>query len=83
MVYSGGALAQRNDEVLEGVNDMQLQYLVKDAASYVDATAVSDWSSVVAVSVRLEMLDTTRVGPAGEPIRRTLSHVIALRNRNA
>ncbi|MEF2242024.1 PilW family protein [Xanthomonas arboricola] len=83
MVYSGDALGQRNDEVLEGVNDMQLQYLTKGASSYVDATAISDWSSVVAVSVRLEMLDKTRVGPAGEPISRTLSHVIALRNRNA
>ncbi|WOB49787.1 PilW family protein [Xanthomonas hydrangeae] len=83
MVYSGSALAQRNDEVLEGVNNMQLQYLVKGQAAYVDASAVTDWSSVTAVSIRLEMLDPTRAGPGGETITRTLSHVIALRNRNA
>ncbi|MDV2451305.1 PilW family protein [Xanthomonas hortorum] len=83
MVYSGNALTQRSDEILEGVNDMQLQYLTKGQSSYVNATAVADWSTVVAIGLRLEMLDPTRVGPAGEPISRTLSHVIALRNRNS
>ncbi|MFA0924845.1 PilW family protein [Xanthomonas fragariae] len=83
MIYSGGSLAQRNDEVLEGVNNMQLRYLIKGQTSYVDASAVSDWSTVTAISIRLEMLDSTRVGAGGETISRTLNHVIALRNRNA
>ncbi|WAH66060.1 PilW family protein [Xanthomonas hortorum] len=83
MIYSGGGLAQRNDEVLEGVNNLQLQYLIKGQTSYVDANAVSDWSTVTAISIRLEMLDSTRVGASGETISRTLNHVIALRNRNA
>lgn len=62
---------------------MQLQYLVRGQSTYVDASSVTDWSSVIAVSIRLEMLDSTRSGPGGEAITRTLSHVIALRNRNA
>ncbi|MFC3277301.1 pilus assembly protein PilW [Xanthomonas fragariae] len=62
---------------------MQLRYLIKGQTSYVDASAVSDWSKVTAISIRLEMLDSTRVGAGGETISRTLNHVIALRNRNA
>jgi type IV pilus assembly protein PilW len=84
LVYVGEALTQRNDEVLQGVADMKLTYLVGPSGTqYVAASAVSDWSAVIAVRVQLQLLDSAPVGPSGEPISKQLTHVIALRNRNA
>jgi type IV pilus assembly protein PilW len=41
------------EEVAEGVRDMQIGYLVTDAADYVSAAAVTDWSRVTAARVDL------------------------------
>ncbi|WP_243412209.1 prepilin-type N-terminal cleavage/methylation domain-containing protein [Cognatiluteimonas telluris] len=78
---NAGSLVVDNDEVAENVSGMTLQYLVRDAGSYVAAASVTDWSKVVAVKVQLAMSVDMTLGTHGTPLRRTIAHVVALRSR--
>jgi len=90
MRNNGGVTAVANEEIVEGVSDMQLSYLVADdsgatpiAADYVqaDAVAANAWNNVVAVRITLTMQGLETVGTNGNALTRSLSHVVALRNR--
>lgn len=83
VVNEAGVPVVRNQEIAEGVNDMQLQYLLSGAANYVDATAVpaTRWDDVTAVRVTLDMLSTDRAGANGAQIARRIAHTVTLRNR--
>jgi type IV pilus assembly protein PilW len=75
----GGSLAVDSDEITEGVSDMTLGYLVSGGTGYVDASAVGNWSAVVAVRVELALASPDLVD--GQPVTRTLEHVVTLRSR--
>ncbi len=79
-----GAGAQ---EIAEGVEDMQITYLVPGVApavdSYVNAGVVGNWGQVRAVRFVLTLDSQDRVGTDGNPISRQMIHVVTLRNRNA
>lgn len=83
LVNNGGALQARAQEIAEGVNDMELQYLIAGAANYVDATAVpaNRWADVTAVRVTLDMLSADRAGVGGAQLARRVAHTVTLRNR--
>lgn len=85
LVNTGGAVGTRSDEVAEGVQDLQVQYLVGGAVGYVDAAGVTaaNWSGdgVVAIRMRMTVSDSERTGAGGSNIRRVLEHTITLRNR--
>jgi type IV pilus assembly protein PilW len=77
-------------EVVEGVDDLQVTYLVNGTNNYVTAAGVGDWSQVL--SARLEVtLEGARgaqsareiQGTDGNAISRTVTHVVALRNRES
>ena len=77
-------------EVVEGVEDLQVTYLVAGTNNYVTAAGVGDWSRVL--SARLEVtLEGARgaqsareiQGTDGNAISRTVTHVVALRNRES
>ena len=68
-------------EIADGVNDMQLTYLVRDGTAYVDASAVADWSQVVAVRINLDMVGQDIVGTNGQALARDFDHTVAIRNR--
>jgi type IV pilus assembly protein PilW len=79
-----------NVEMVEGVTNMQIQYLQGDstgvptATSYVDASAVSDWSLVIAARVTLTMQTQDKVGvsnSASSYITHTLPFTVGLRRR--
>ncbi len=80
---NGGAVSVVNEEIVEGVTDMQLTYLVAGAANYVQANAVAAnaWNGVVSVRITLTMQGLEAVGTNGGALTRSLSHVVALRNR--
>jgi type IV pilus assembly protein PilW len=82
-VNQGGVLVVRDQEIAEGVNDMQLQYLLKGGANYVNATAVTAdrWDEVTAVRVVLDVLSADRAGAGGAQLNRRIAHTVALRNR--
>lgn len=81
---NAGVLTVDDNEIVEGVREMSLRYLLAGSASYVDATAVTaaDWASdkVVAISADLTLEGTEPVGTDGKALRRTLQLVVTLRN---
>ena len=74
------------EEYAEGVTDLQIQYLAKDASgnlpvSYVDASSITDWSRVVAVRMVFTLQSLESVGIDANPLTRTWNAVFTLRNR--
>lgn len=84
LVNEAGVLGLRNQEIAEGVNDMQLEYLLEGGTAYVTAptvTAANRWNDVTAVRVTLNMLSADRAGVGGAQLARTIAHTVTLRNR--
>lgn len=83
---AAGVLGVQSDEVAEGVQDMQLSYLVEGASQYVEAASVAagDWTSnrVTAMRIDLTLVGNEPVGTDGSPLQRRLTHVVTIRNRN-
>jgi type IV pilus assembly protein PilW len=78
------------EEVAEGVSNLQIQYLTRDAAgnlAYVDADRVvdadrgSDWTQVVAVRLEFTLQPLENVATGGGALQRTWNTVVTLRNR--
>ena len=76
-----GVIATVDNEIIEGVQDMDLAYLVEDGTSYAVAAPSTNWAKVAAVRVTIQIEDKDKVGTAGEKVTRTLSHIVTLRNR--
>lgn len=66
------------EEVLPDVDNLQVQYLSRGAANYVNANAVTSWEDVVALRVTLTLANDTRM-PVAAGLR-TFTQVINLRN---
>jgi type IV pilus assembly protein PilW len=83
VVNTGGVLAVREQEIAEGVNDMEMQYLLEGAVNYVDATLIpaDRWNDVTAVRVTLDLLSDDRAGIGGAQLQRRIGHTVTLRNR--
>lgn len=72
------------EEITDGVEDMQITYLLPGATSYVNAAGVGTrWNEVLAARIEIVLEGDERVGPSGEVIERRLIHTATLRNRNA
>lgn len=73
------------EEVIEGVNDMQVTYLLPGATSYVAASAIpaARWREVTSVRLELALTGQDNVGTDGSRILRGLQHTINIRNRTA
>lgn len=80
-----GTLTSVAEEIVEGVVDMEITYVVDGA--YLDAasvTALNKWSEVTGAQIMLtiEAPETgTSTAAVGARLTRTLSHVVNLRNR--
>ena len=75
-------LNESPQEVIDGVIDLQLQYLEAGASDYVDASAVADWEQVEAVRAQVTVESTaTGIATDGGRLQREFSHVVTLRNR--
>lgn len=72
----GGQL--RTEEILAGVDNLQIQYLSRNASNYVNANAVPDWEQVVALRVTLTLANNTQT-PVAAGLR-TFTQVVHLRN---
>lgn len=68
-----------NEEIADGVSNLQLTYLVGD--TYRLSTAVTDWADVTAVQVAMTVVSNDRVGVDKQALNRTLTHIVTLRNR--
>jgi type IV pilus assembly protein PilW len=73
------------EEVAEGVDSMEITYLLPGANSYVSASAIAAnrWKDVLAARIEILLAGDARVGPGGEVVERRVVHTVTLRNRNA
>jgi type IV pilus assembly protein PilW len=90
----GKTIIMSPDEMIPGVQDLQITYLIRDgttgvlSSNWVAATAVTNWSDdnttaqVVAVRINLTLQTTDNVSTSQTPIQRHLVHVVGLRNRD-
>lgn len=70
--------AMRTEKILDNVNNLQVKYLTSGANNYVDATAVANWESVVAVKMTVTM-DSPDEMDVAEAMRKSTT-VVNLRN---
>lgn len=68
----------QNEEIIRGVSNLQLQYLVRDGANYVNAPAVTDWEEVMAIRATIVLAQNASM-PVAEGYR-TYTAVLNLRN---
>lgn len=83
LVNNGGGVVPVAEEIVEGVSGMQLRYLERGAANYVQATAVANWSRVSAIEINLTMTGTEQEPTAAgglARVQRSFFNVVALRN---
>lgn len=78
---NAGTLVVDRNEIADGVDGMTLGYLSRGGNAYQAAGAVADWSQVVAIRIRLELVRQAKVGTDGQPLQRAFTHVVAIRNR--
>ena len=90
----GKTIIMSPDEMVPGVQDLQITYLTRDgttgvlASDWVAATAVANWSDdnttaqVGAVRIDLTLQSADNVSTSQTPIKRHLIHVVGLRNRD-
>lgn len=84
LVNNAGTPTIERHEVADGVQDMQLEYLVAGADSYAGPAAVTaaQWNSRNVLAVRVQLtLEVEQANAGGDPVRRTLEHTVTLRNR--
>jgi type IV pilus assembly protein PilW len=81
-------LIGNREEIVEGVENMQLEYFEAGDSAYGAETTVADWGRVTAVRIRLQMTGTQGSlvggeirGQDGQVIDRFMTHVINIRNR--
>lgn len=90
----GATIIMSPDEMIPGVQDLQVTYLTRDgttgllATDWVNAGAVTNWiddnttAQVVAVRLDLTLETSDKVGTDQDTIKRHLIHVVSLRNRD-
>lgn len=71
------------EEVVEGVQNMEIDYLLPGAADYAPTVAATRWPEVLSVRLRLRLVGQDRDGTDGQALGRWLEHTVTLRNRNA
>ena len=73
------------EEIAAGVTDMQITYLAEGSATYVDASAVTDWASVSSLRLTLSFESTdagvSTVTTGERRLATATTSTIALRNR--
>jgi type IV pilus assembly protein PilW len=86
LVNNAGTLSVAKQEIADNVINMQVQYLLLGATSYVNAASVTtaQWNSanVVAVRILLTLREhANAANPNSDVFDRTLEHTVTLRNR--
>lgn len=77
--------APQVEAVIDGVQDMQVTYLLAGAANYVAANAVpaGRWREVISVRVDLMLQSQDAIGTGGVRLQRPIVQTINLRNRTS
>jgi len=71
------------EEVVEGVQDMQIAYLQGfNSGAYVAAGSITNWQEVTSARITLVARSTDGVGTGNAPLVRRVEHVVNLRNKS-
>lgn len=84
LINNAGVVTPVAQEIVDGVNNLTLQYLFSNGTVYQDASAIpaNRWRDVAAVRLVLELESVDRSSTtANQGLRRTLTHTVSLRNR--
>lgn len=86
----GGAAVGPEEEIAEGVTDLQLTYKLNGVSSYVDASSALAWGNVTAVRMQMTFVAAQGAmakgdvkGTTGAALTRTLDDYILIRNHQA
>lgn len=78
----GSGVTVTPQEMVRNVTSMKIKYLAQGASGYVDASSITDWSTVDSVQVTLTLASTfQRAGTDAKPISRTYTATTTVRNR--
>ena len=79
----GGNPAMAQEEIADGVNNMQISFLLPGNADYVTSGAVPNarWDEVMAVRVAITFESADAIGTGGVRIQRPMIQTFNLRNR--
>jgi len=82
---SGGVLSTRRDEIAEGVQNLQLTFLLDGGTTYDDPSTLStaNWKNgdVVAMRIVMTINDSDTSGTNRTQISRVVEHTVTFRNR--
>ncbi len=82
LALRGGTTASAiEEEVVENVQNMQVQYLIADTNAYVNTVAANRWPEVQAIRVQLTLVTPEAIGTNGQPVQRLIHETFVLRNR--
>lgn len=87
---NGGTTLGPEEEIAEGVTDLQLTYKLNGVSSYVDASSALAWGNVTAVRMQMTFVAAQGAmakgdvkGTTGAALTRTLDDYILIRNHQA
>ncbi|HRZ06382.1 MAG TPA: PilW family protein [Candidatus Competibacteraceae bacterium] len=89
LTHSGATLTSTAEELIEGVENMQITYGVDtdtdgDVDAYQDAGSVATWGNILSVRITLTLVSQqgVKIGTTGDYLlRKTFTNTIAIRNR--
>ncbi len=72
------------EEVIDGVTSLKVAYLLPSSSDYVTAAGVGTrWPEVIAVRITVQLESDRKDGTDNQTLKRSLDHIVSLRNRNA
>ncbi len=82
LINAAGVPTTQTQEMVRGVDDMQISYHQPPNTNFVSAAAVTNWASVDAVRIDLKLESSDkRVGNTAQPIQRSFTATTTVRNR--
>lgn len=81
VVGPGGTVTE--NEITEGVSNLQFEYLLTGASAYVPGSAGLNWANVVAVKATLTVNSAGAMGSGNAPLSRVITTIVSIRNRNS
>jgi len=82
LVNSAGTPTATAQEMVRNITDLQISYHTSGGTAFGNATGVTDWTTVDAVSIQLQLQSAEQIsGSNAKPLARSVNATITLRNR--
>ena len=71
------------NEITEGVSNLQFEYLLTGATAYKGGSAGLNWANVLAVKITMTVNSGDAMGNGNAPLTRDVTTIVSVRNRNS